>query len=81
VSTEDKMTIDEEREYLRKMQKRYAEASRKERGQLLDEMEAVTCKHRQSLIRLMNSSLERKPRCKQRGSVYGADVDDALRVI
>ena len=49
--TEDKMTIDESRKYLRKMQKRYAQANRKERGRLLDEMEAVTDMHRKGLIR------------------------------
>jgi hypothetical protein len=37
--------------------------------------------HRKSLIRLMNGSLERKPRRKQRGHTYRSDVDDALRVI
>jgi len=78
---EDKMTIDESRKYLRKMQKRYAQANRKERGRLLDEMEAVTEMHRKGLIRLMNGSLERKPRCKKRGETYGSEVDDALRII
>jgi hypothetical protein len=79
--TEDKMTIDETRKYLRKMQKRYAQANRQERGRLLDEMEAVTDMHRKGLIRLMNGSLERKPRCKERGKTYGTEVDDALRII
>jgi hypothetical protein len=81
MSIDDKMTIDEERKYLRKMQKRYAKADRKQRGQLLDEMEAVTGKHRKSLVRLVNSGLERKKRCGQRGETYGPEVDDALRVI
>jgi len=81
MSTEDKMTIDEERKYLHKMKKRYVHANRKERRQLLDEMEAITGKHRKTLVRLMNGSLERKPRCKQRGKTYGPAVDDALRVI
>ncbi|MDY7079980.1 MAG: integrase [Chloroflexota bacterium] len=81
MSTDDEMTIDEERKYLRKMQKRYAKADRKQRRQLLDEMEVITGKHRKSLVRLMNSSLERKTRCKQRGETYGLEVDDALRVI
>lgn len=44
-------------------------------------MEAVTELHRKSLIRLMNGSLERRPRGKQRGRTYGPEVDDALRVI
>lgn len=81
MSIEDKMTIDERRKYLRKMQERYLQADRKERGQLLDEMEAVTELHRKSLIRLMKGSLARQPRRRQRGRTYGPEVDDALRVI
>jgi hypothetical protein len=81
MSIEDKMTIDERRKYLRKMQERYLQASRKERGQLLDEMEAVTELHRKSLIRLMKGSLARQPRRRQRSRSYGPEVDDALRVI
>lgn len=81
MSTEDKMTIDEERKYLRKMKKRYIRADRKERGRLLDEMESITGKHRKALVRLMNGNLERKTRRKQRGKTYGPAVDDALRVI
>lgn len=63
------------------MKKRYAQVDRKERGRLLDEMEAVTELHRKSLVRLLQGKLERKPRGKQRGRAYGAAVDDALRVI
>lgn len=81
MSAEDKMTIDERRKYLRKMKKRYQQANRKERGRLLDEMQAITELDRKTLIRLMKSSLERKPRGKQRGQSYGPEVDDALRVI
>jgi transposase InsO family protein len=81
MTTEEKMTVDERRKYLRQMKKRYVGAGRKERGRLLDEMEAVTAMHRKSLTRLMKGSLERKPRCRQRGSPYGPEVDDALRVI
>ena len=81
MSTEDKMTIDERWKYLRMMKKRYIKADRKGQGQLLDEMEAVTGMYRKSLIRLMNGSLERKPRSGQRGRIYGPEVDDALRVI
>jgi hypothetical protein len=77
----DKMTVDERRKYLRTMKKRYGKASRKEKKQLLDEMEIVTGQHRKSLIRLLNSSLERKPRSRERGIKYGPEVDDALRVI
>jgi hypothetical protein len=81
MSIEDKMTIDERRKYLRKMQERYLQAGRKERGQLLDEMEAVSELHRKSLIRLMRGNLTRQPRRKQRGRIYGSDVDDVLRVL
>jgi hypothetical protein len=81
MSIEDKMTIDERRKYLRKMQDRYLQADRKERGRLLDEMETVTELHRKSLIRLMKGSLARRPRRRQRGRTYGPEVDDALRVI
>ena len=82
MSNEDKMTIDERRKYLRKMKKRYVQVpTRKEKGQLLDEMEAVTELHRKSLTRLMNGSLERQPRQRQRGRTYGPEVQYALSVI
>ncbi len=81
MSIEDKMNIDERRKYLYGMKKRYVEADRKKRGQLLDEMEAATELHRKTLIQLMSSDLKRKPRRKQRGRKYGPEVDDALRVI
>ena len=81
MSTKVRMTVNERRKYLRKMQERYYQAGRKERGRLLDEMEVVTELHRKSLIRLMKGSLERRPRRRQRGRTYGAEVDDALRVI
>lgn len=81
MSIKDRMTIDERRKYLNRMQERYLQADRKERGRLLDEMEAVTELHRKSLIRLMKSNLERRPRRQQRGRTYGSEVDDALRVI
>jgi hypothetical protein len=81
MSVDDEMTIDERFKYLRKMKKRYVHAGRKERGHLLNEMEAVTGLHRKSLIRLINGRLKRKPRRRQRGRTYGPEVDDALRVI
>ena len=81
MSTEDQMTIDERRKYLRRMKKRYRQANRKGQGRLLDEMQAVTELHRKSLIRLMNGSLDRTPRLTQRGRTYSPQTDDALRVI
>ena len=81
MSIEDKMTIDERRKYLHKIQKRYHKAKRKEKGRLLDEMEQVTELDRKHLITLMRSDLKRKARRRQRGRTYGAEVEDALRVI
>jgi hypothetical protein len=81
MSIEEKMTIDERRKYLRRMQKRYAKAKRKEKGRLLDEMEQVTELNRKYLIGLLKGSLKRKARRKQRGRTYGAEVEDVLRVI
>ncbi len=81
MSTKDEMNIDERYKYLRVMKKRYSKAGRKEKARLLNEMEAVTKLHRKSLIRLINSNLERTPRSRERGEVYGPDVDVALRVI
>ena len=78
---DDKMTIDERFKYLRIAHQRYAVAGRKERSHLLNDMEAMTGLNRKTLIRRMNGSRVRKRRRKQRGRIYGADVDDALRVI
>jgi hypothetical protein len=75
------MSINERRKYLRIQQKRYTAADRSMRSQLLDEMEAVTHLDRKSLIRLMASDLERKPRSRQRGRSYGLEVEQAVRVI
>ena len=76
------MTISERRKYLERMEGRYRRADRLDRGRLLDEMEAMTGLHRKSLLRLLGTNgLERQPRTRQRGRVYGSAVDDALRVI
>ncbi len=79
--TEEKMNIDERYKYLRLMKKRYVQAGRKGKSQLLDEMEAVTGLRRKSLIRRLNSDLKRKTRSRERSETYGPEVDDALRVI
>lgn len=78
---DDKMTIDERRKYLRQMQKRYRDAERPTREQLLDEMEHVTELHRKSLIRLMAGDLARAPRTQQRGRTYGLAVAQAVQII
>ena len=81
MTTEEKMPIDDRFKYLDRVKSRYVRAGRKERGRLLDEMEAVTGLHRKSLIRLINGDLKRKPRRRERDRTYGPEVDDALRVI
>ncbi len=81
MSNDETMTIDERRKYLGLVKPRYRKAGRKEKGALLDEMMAVTGLERKTLIHLMNGSLERRPRRRERGKTYGVAVDDALRVI
>ena len=81
MSHTDRMDIDERRKYLDKVQPRYQEASRAQKGRLLDEMVVVTGLHRKTVTNHMNSPLDRKKRCRERGKSYGPDVDDALRVI
>jgi hypothetical protein len=79
---DDEMTIDERRKYLKRMEPRYRMGTKEQRGELLGEMEQVTGLHRKSLIRLLNgASLERTSRQRQRGIVYGAAVDDVIRVV
>lgn len=81
MSTDEKMTVDERRKYVRMVKARYAKAGRKEKGLLLDEMEVVTGYDRKYLIRLMKGDGKRRPRQGGRGRRYGSEVDDALRVI
>jgi hypothetical protein len=82
MSIEEQMSIDKRRKYLHKMRIRYWQAqSRKERSKLLDEMEAVIELHRKSLLRLIHGDLARKPRRKQRGKSYGAEVKTLVQVI
>ena len=74
--TEDEMTVNERRKYLKRMKVRYVAAKRAERGQLLTEMEQVTELHRKSLTRLMQApSLERKRRQTPRARHYGLEVE------
>jgi hypothetical protein len=76
------MTLAERRKYLGRMRPRYRLADRAEQSRLLDEMQAVTDRHRKSLLRRLHSpSLARQPRATQRGKTYGARVEDALRLI
>lgn len=78
----ERMTVDERRKCLKRMQGRYLAASREERSRLLDDLAALTGLHRKSVVRLLKGpTLERRPRPRQRGREYGTGVDDALRVI
>jgi hypothetical protein len=81
MSNQEKMTVEERRKYLGIVEPRYSQAGKSAKGQFLDEMEAVTSLHRKTLIRLMGTSLERKPRSRERGKTYGPEVSDALRII
>lgn len=81
MSETEPMSVDERRKYIHKMRGRYRKGSKKEKGKLLDEIEAVTELHRKSVIRIMNGQLSRKKRSRERGKTYGAEVDDAVRVI
>lgn len=77
--TEDEMTLDERRKYLKRMKARYLKASRNERSQLLSEMEQVTGMHRKSLTRLLHAtSLERQKRTSTRQRSYGAEVEEVI---
>lgn len=79
---DEEMSVDERRKYLKLMLPRYLRADRAGRGGLLTEMEHVTKLHRKALIRLLHQdSLDRQPRLAQRGSVYGPEVADVIRVV
>ena len=80
--TEDEMTLDERRKYLKRMKPRYLKAKRKGRSQLLSEMEQVTGLHRKSLTRLLSGeSLARQKRQKPRERSYGAEVEEVIVVV
>ena len=57
--SDEPMTINERCKYLRKAQKQYLKATRKERSQVLDHMEHVTGLNRKTLIRHMIAALPR----------------------
>ena len=81
--SDDKMSVDERRKYLKLVAARYAGGNRPERSALLTEMEAVTGLHRKSLLRLLHEpTLERAPkRARFRPRRYGAVVADVVRVV
>jgi hypothetical protein len=81
--SEEKMSVDERRKYLKLVAPRYAKAGRGERSALLSEMAAVTGLHRKSLLRLLQGpTLDRAPRRPRlRRRSYGAEVADVVRVV
>lgn len=81
MTTEEKMSLEERYQYLRRMQSRYRHATRTEKTVLLDEMAIHTGLHRKALIRRLNSALTRHPRGRERDKTYGPEVDAALAVI
>ncbi len=81
MSETEPMNINERRKYIHKMWGRYKKANKKEKGDLLNEIEVVVGMHRKSIIRLLNNQLSRKKRSRERGRTYGIDVDDAFRKI
>ena len=81
MSETEPMSIDERRKYMHKIRGRYRKRSKKEKGRLLDEIEAITGMHRKSVTRLMNGPLSRKKRRRERGRTYGVEVEVAVRVI
>lgn len=81
MSETEAMNVDERRKYIHKMWGRYREQDKGEKGDLLDEIEAVTGMHRKAIIRLLNGRLSRKKRTRERGREYGVEVSHAVQVI
>jgi hypothetical protein len=81
--SDEKMSVDERRKYLKLVVPRYVKARRAERSKLLTEMREVTGLHRKSLLRLMHMpSLERAPRRRRfRRRRYGAAVAEVVQVV
>jgi hypothetical protein len=80
--TEDQMTVNERRKYLKLMKPRYQQAKRAERSRLLTDMEQVTGLHRKSLLRLLHApSLKRTKRTTPRQRTYGLEVEQVILVV
>lgn len=76
-----KMKIEDRYVYFSIQYDRYHRADRQTKGELLTEMVAVTGMHRKALIRLMSSPPGRRPRRKSRSRIYGAEVEQLVRLI
>ncbi len=80
--TEEQMTVNERRKYVKLVKPRYQQAKRTERSRLLSEMQEVTGLHRKSLLRLLHaSSLARKKRMTPRQRTYGLAVEQVILLV
>ncbi len=80
--TEEQMTVNERRKYLKLMKPLYQQAKRGERSRLLSEMQEVTRLHRKSLLRLLHAkSLNRKKRTTPRQRTYGLAVEQVILLV
>ena len=78
--SDDRMSIDERRKYLKLVAPRYVRTGRAERSRLLSEMVAVTGLHRKSVIRLMRSpTLDRAVRKPRPASSRAAERKSSLQ--
>lgn len=77
------MTRKSVREYLEAIRSRYEEATKEEKGKILDEFTKTTGIHRKSVIRLLNRPSTKGGMTKKRGrpQKYGALVVEALRSV
>lgn len=64
--TEERMTVNERRKYLKLMKPRYQKANQSEQSALLTEMEQVTGLHRKSLLRRLARSHLGAPKAQAR---------------
>jgi len=80
--TEEQMTVNERRKYLKLMKPLYQQAKRGERSRLLSDMQGVTGLHRKSLLRLLHaSSLARKKRTTPRKRTYGLATEQVILLV
>ena len=76
------MTRGSVEEYAEAVRERYTKASRREKGDILDEFSCVTGYHRKAVIRLLRSSRPRSPgRRRGRPRQYPQEVTAALKVV
>ena len=75
------MTRGSVKEYVEALQKRYRQASRKEKGRILDEFTQVTGYHRKAAIRLLRRGARSPTRRRGRHRRYGPEVALVLKVV